>query len=155
MKTHQQDLGFIILKLMNTPVYDNILKTISTYIHHRPYNQHVIFNSYSERIAHDNIPVLHIQQAQFFTGDLVLFDLPSIIVTNKFPNIKHRFLYTNDTPWMQSPVSRFKEWESIYLQENLNIIVPNQHLYNIYKICWKEPIAIVGEFNYELLESYI
>lgn len=155
MISQSQDLGFIILKLMNSPQYDNILQTISSYIKFRPYNQHIIFNSYSERIVTHNIPILHLQQAQFFDGDLVLFDLPSILVSNSFPNIRKRFLYATDTPWIKSPGSNFKEWESLYAQENLNIIVRDQYLYDIYNICWKKPIGIVEEFNYESLKNHI
>lgn len=154
MSDHK-DIGFVILKLMNTPVYDSILETISSYVKARPYNQHIIFNSYSEKIVNNNIPILHIQQSQFFDGNLVLFDLPSVILSNRFPNIRNRFLYTTDTPWLQSPGTRFKEWQSLYVPKNLNIIVPNQSLYDIYKICWKEPVGIVEAFNYESLKSYV
>lgn len=149
------DIGFVLIKLLNNNIYDNILHTISSFISHRPYQQHLVFNSYSERINTLNVPILHIQQAQFFNGTLILFDIPSIILSNKFPNVRKRILFTSDTHWTQSSSTMYEQWQSIYEQDNLDIIVTSPVLYDLYSICWKTPVAQVERFTYDELSKYI
>lgn len=150
-----EDIGFVLIKLLNNKIYDSILYTISEFIKNRPYQQHLVFNSFSEKINTFNVPILHLQQAQFFNGKLVLFDLPSIILTNKFPNITKRIFYTSDAHWIQSSTTRYKELQSIYEQDNLDIIVTSETLNDLYSICWKKPIGITEQFTYEQLSKYI
>lgn len=152
---HHQDIGFILIKLLNNQLYNSILTTIAEFIQNRPYNQNLVFNSYCESLNTMNIPILHLQQAQFFDGTLVLFDLPSVLLSNKFPNVRRRFLLTAEAHWTHTTNAPFKQWQSIYNQNNLDIIVNSPILYDIYNICWKRPIATVEDFTYEQLQQYI
>ena len=101
------------------------------------------------------MPILHISQAKFFRGDLVLFDIPSIILTETFTNINNRYLYAQDIPWSQEASINYREWHSLYNQNNLNIIAGNSSLYDIYNICWKTPLGSVENFNYDRLSEII
>jgi len=150
-----KDIGFVLIKLLNTNIYDSILNTVSEFIKNRPYQHHLVFNSYSEKINTFNVPIMHLQQAQFFSGSLILFDIPSIILTSKFPNASRRILFTSDTHWAQAGPSMYKQWKSIYEQENLDIIVTSPVLNDLYSICWKKPIATVERFSYDELSKYI
>lgn len=150
-----KEIGFVLIKMLNDQAYDNILQTIKNIEKNNPYGQTIIFNSYSERIDNYNLPVLHLSQSQFFYGTLFLFDLPSVILTSKFPNVKNRILYTNSAPWAGNPNSQYQEWKSLYGQESLNIITANKELYDIYNICWKQPIGISERFNYEEISKFI
>lgn len=149
------DIGFILIKLDNDPIYDTILQTIKQFEDNHPYNQIIIFNSYCNKINTYNLPILHISQSQFFSGSLVIFDLPSIILTKNFPNFKKRILYTSATPWENNPQSRFQEWNSLYSQQSLDIVTSNTKLYDIYNICWKKPIGIAEVFNYETFSQFV
>jgi hypothetical protein len=149
------DVGFVLLKLLNNNIYDNILQCLKSVSLARPYSQVVIFNSYSEKAETLNLPILHLKQCKFFTGTLFLFDLPSVILTSTFPNITNRILYIGDTPWTQSPATTHKEWTSLYNQSNLDFIVQTQELYDIYSICWKQPLTISENLNYEQIKSFI
>jgi hypothetical protein len=149
------DVGFILVKLLNDESHDGILSTIKEIEKNNPYSQTVIFNSYCEKANLYNLPVLHLSQSQFFNGTLFLFDLPSVILTNKFPNLKRRILYTNSLPWSSNPGTRYEEWKSLYDQDSLDILVNNENVYNIYDICWKKPIGISERFNYEEISKFI
>lgn len=149
------DVGFLLLKLLNTPVYDNILNTLKNISINSPYNQAIIFNSYSEKVETFNLPILHLVQAKFFDGTLFLFDLPSVILTSTFPNIKKRILYTSEATWSQNPATPYREWSSLYNQSNLEFIVPNQELSDIYEICWKKPLTISEHFDYDEIKKFI
>ncbi|MFM7853270.1 MAG: hypothetical protein ACKO96_15440, partial [Flammeovirgaceae bacterium] len=133
--------------------YDNILSTASEFIKNRPYQQHLVFNSYSEKVNTFNVPILHLQQSQFFYGKLILFDIPSVILTNKFPNISQRILFTSDAHWTQSQSTMYQQWKSVYDQNNLDIIVTSPVLNDLYSMCWKKPMATVERFSYDELSK--
>ena len=147
------DIGFIMINIDNN-VEDSIFKTIQQIESNNPYKQTIIFNSYCNKINTYNLPILHISQAQFFTGVLFLFDLASVLLTNNFPNIKKRILYINNTPW-SSGLTSYSEWESLFNQESLELLTANQELYDIYEICWKKPLGISKGFNYEDISPFI
>lgn len=149
------DIGFVLIRLTNDPTYDHILQTIKQFEFNHIYDQTIIFNSINDRIDVYNLPVLHLSQAQFFYGTLVIFDLPGIILTKTFPNLKQRILYATNAPWNNNPNTRFEEWNSLYSQNNLNIVTSNQSLYDIYNICWKKPLGISENFSYEELSKFI
>jgi hypothetical protein len=149
------DIGFVLLKMNNDKIYDDILQTVKEFENNYPNNQMVIFNSYSEKINTYNLPILHLNQSQFLKGTLIIFDLPSIIVTNKFPNINRRILFANNIPWQNNTQTTYSEWISLYNQDNLDIITSSKELYDIYNICWKEPLGICEGFKYENVKKFI
>jgi hypothetical protein len=149
------DIGFILIKLQNDPIHDNILRTAKEIEKNNIYGQTVIFNSFSEKVETHNLPILHISQAQFFNGKIFIFDLPSIILTEKFPNITRRILYTNSSPWTISTNTQYKEWKSIYNQESLDILSGSKMIDDIYNICWKKTIGISERFSYEEIKEYL
>ena len=65
-----RDIGFMLIKMYNNPMYDFILKSIKSCIDDNPFNHIVIFNSYCDRIDTMGIPILHLNQAKFFNGSL-------------------------------------------------------------------------------------
>jgi len=149
------DVGFVLLKINNDKIYDDILQTAKEFENNYPNNQIAIFNSYSEKINTYNLPIFHLNQSQFFNGTLIIFDLPSIIVTNKFPNINKRILFANNIPWQNNTQTTYSEWLSLYNQNNLDIITSSQELYDIYSICWKQPLGICEGFKYENVKKFI
>lgn len=150
-----KNIGFVLIKLTNDSIYDKILQTIKEFEYNNIYGQTLIFNSINERIDSYNLPILHLSQSQFFDGTLIIFDLPGIILSRGFPNLKKRILYASNIPWHNNPQTRFTEWESLYSQESLDIITSNQTIYDIYNICWKKPLGISENFNYDELSQFI
>lgn len=148
---YNKDIGFVLINIQNNDFYEQVFKTIARFIDNRPYNQVVVFSSSMNKIDTHNVPILHLSHGKFFYGDLVLFDIPSIIMTEKFTNINNRYLYAQDIPWGKSSAINYNEWKSIYYQNNLSIIASNNNLYDIYNICWKEPIGISENFDYDQL----
>ena len=149
------DIGFVLIKLNNDIVYNMIMDTINKFIQDRPFDQIVIFNSDNSRVGNKNIPILHLSHAQFFTGKLVLFDIPSTLVTKNFTNVSSRYLYATDTPWTHSLESMYTDWLEIYSHQNLELIVSNNALYDIYNIMWKKPRGISENFNYDQIKNII
>ena len=150
-----KDIGFVLLNISENSYYDNIFKNIKKFIDHNPYQSITIFSSSQNKVETHNVPILHISHAKFFSGDLVLFDIPSIILTENFTNINNRYLYAQDIPWSAEPSINFREWSSIYYQNNLKLIACNSSVYDIYNICWKTPSGIAENFDYDKLYQII
>jgi hypothetical protein len=148
------DLGIMCIKLENNLTSNTILKTARSLIDNNPYNHICIYNSYSEIVDNNFVPILHISQAKFLNGNLILFDIPSLILSNNFIGKLKRFYYAYETPWTQHSMP-FKYWSQLFDSDNLNIIAKNQYLYDIYDICWKKPIGISEDFSYETIKDLL
>ena len=153
--TTTRNIGFLLPKLSNHVFFTDLFKTIHEFIEENPFDQIVIFNSFSEITQPLNIPIFHLSHAQFFTGDLFLFDIISAILTKSFPRANNRYLYAQDVPWMTNPGVAYSEWLEIYGQDNLEIIAKNKDLYDLYHKCWKKPKGISESFKYEEIAQII
>jgi hypothetical protein len=76
------------------------------------------------------------------------------MLIKNFPNIKNKYFFVNSVPWETNGFS-FNEWKSLIEQENLHIIAQNQSVYDVFEICWKAPIGIGENFNYETISKLI
>ena len=153
--TTTRNIGFVLPKLSNHVFFTGLFQTIHEFIEENPFDQIVIFNSFSEITQPLNIPIFHLSHAQFFTGDLFLFDIISAILTKSFPRANNRYIYAQDVPWMTNPGVAYSEWLEIYGQDNLEIIAKNKDLYDLYHKCWKKPKGISESFKYEEIAQII
>ncbi len=151
----KKDTGFTLLKIDNNTTNNVIFKCISKFIEDNPYQQAIVFNSSNNRICHDQVPILHLNQAKFFRGNLVIFDTMSLLFAKNFPNLDTIFMYCANTFWSDRSYSRYSYIESLFTLDNLEFIASNKKMYDIYKTCWKEPIGICENFNYEELKELI
>lgn len=145
------NLGFVIIKIENNEYYDMILNNIRKLIENNPYSNICIFNSSCSKINTYNIPIFHLSHAKFFSGDLWLFDLSSVIITKNFTNIHKKILYTSDMPWVKNRSNPYKEWENIY-DSSLSFVAQNSYLYDVYNLCWKQPLATMETFDHEKIQ---
>jgi hypothetical protein len=150
----KNNLGFMIINLENNSYYENILQNIKKIIDNNPYINISVFSSNCNKIMTHNVPILHLSHAKFFKGDLWTFDLTGILVAKNFPNINKKILYVNDIPWIKNRNNPYEEWERIY-DKSIDFVTNNQYTYDIYNICWKQPIDIMEEFNYEKVQSIL
>jgi hypothetical protein len=147
-------LGFILLNIQNNELYDQLLQQIANLIKNNPYYNIVIFTNNSDIIATHNVPILHLNHAKFFNGNLWLFDLVSVILTQKFTNFNKRIFYVNDMPWIKNRKNSYYEWNKIY-NSDIDFVCSNQYLYDIYNVCWKKPLDVMESFNHEKVQSII
>ena len=150
----KNDIGFVILNLEENTLHHSILYTIRQIIDSNPYKNICIFNHECSKIDIMNIPLLHLKQAKFFNGDLFVFDTISLMLAEQFPNINNTYYYAATIPW-QNKTYEYTGWRRMFLQDRLNIICQNQKIYDIYNICWREPIGIAEKFTYEQIHKLI
>lgn len=148
------DNGFIILNLKNNIINDDIIKYAENSQNNNSYKQDILFTTNFELINSPQLPVLHISQSKFFYGNLFLFDINSIILTSQSPNLKNRYFYADNVPWIDTK-NNYNYWSSVFNSNNLEIIASNEQIYDIYTICWKKPLGISEKFNYETISRLL
>ena len=153
MKT--KDLGIILVKLQNHEFYDNIINTSQKIIDNNPLSNICIFNSFCDKTDTKNVPILHLSHGKFFHGDLICFDIVSLLLTKNFSNIKNRYFYAQNIPWFEDSTVFFLQWKHLFESANIKIIAKTPDIYNIYDICWQKPIGIAENFKYEELNELI
>jgi hypothetical protein len=150
----KNNIGFMLINIENDQHHDSMLQNIRKLIDANPYKNIVIFNSICNKITTYNIPILHLSHAKFFEGDLWLFDLTSVIISKNFTNLNKKILYCNDMPWLKNRTNIYNEWLKIY-DSDLDFVTTNQYLYDIYSICWKKPLDIMENFDYEKIQHIV
>lgn len=63
---------------------------------------------------------------------------------------KRKLFYMWDLEWIHKSVS-LDTLVDIYLHDNIELVARSKEHYDIIKYCWKTPICIVEDFNYEQL----
>ena len=149
------DIGFIFLDINNNEISDIVFNTVSEFANNNPFGQTIIFSSKCDKIDTRNIPILHLSHSKFFDGDLVLLDIPSLIITKSFTNYQKKYFYALDIPWLNNLTTNYTRWRELIGDQSLNIIASNQDVYDLYDTCWKKPLGIAENFNYEKLHGII
>lgn len=150
-----EDLGFLLLSIDNSPSCNAIFNLAQQIIQNNPYKQICVFNSVNNRINKNMVPVLHLNQAKFFHGNLFVFDTLSLIFARQFPNIKKILFYTTDYFWSGNSYGDYKDAKELFTTDNLEFISNSEQMCDIYEICWKKPIGISKEFNYDSIKNFI
>lgn len=150
----KNDIGFVVVSLDNNYTSKTLCNTISSLIGNMPDRQICIFNSYCEKIDTQNIPIMHISQAKFFSGDLFLFDIPCLLLSKQFPLIKNKYFYAQNSPWSDIPES-YSSWKELFGQDSLHIIAKNKYLFDLYNIAWNNAIGTSENFSYEQISQFI
>lgn len=150
----KNSLGFVLLNIENSSYYETIFSNINLLIKNNPFTNIVIFNSRCDRLSTLNVPILHINHAKFFNGDLWLFDIASLIITKNFTNINKKILYCDNIPWIKNRNANYSEWQNIF-NNNIQFVTTSQYLSDIYSICWTKPLAVMESFDHEKIQHIL
>jgi len=153
MNNTKKDYGFLLIKIDQR--YKGLINSISDIANHRPYDQTCIFNSNHIDLPVDDLPILHLNEMKYFFGNLFVFDIAGLILSQECPNIHNRYYYAVDAPWIDNTKAFYREWKNLFEQDNLEIIAQNKHVADIYEICWKKPILVTEEFSYDTISKII
>lgn len=150
----KNDIGFMCFDLKPIEAHNILIKEISKLILNNNEKQICIFNHHSDRAEYDNVPVLPISHAKFFDGDLFLFDIMSLMITQNFPNIKNRYFYTGEIVWLNNN-NFYYFWKNLFMHPNLKIIASTEGVKDIYTMCWNKEVNIIKQFSYEELDNVL
>lgn len=148
------DVGFFAITLENNTLHEHICQTISDYIQHNPQNQIVLFNQYCDKVDTKNIPILALSHSKYFIGNLVVFDLQSLLIALGSVKSKNIYYYTQSIPW-QISYSDYSNWKNIFNNPKLKVITGNSYLSDIYGMVWGNSVGVCEEINYEKFSKFI
>lgn len=139
-----KNLGFIVLHI-DSKISDTILQSINK-LNTKINKKIVIFNSYNNSDNY-NIPILHINQSKFFHGDIVVFDVVSLLIAISCYKLRNIYYYAYNIPWMVDQATDYKFWSKLLDNNKVKIITQNQEIYNAFDRVWKTPISIAQEIS--------
>jgi hypothetical protein len=148
------DLGFFAITLENNTLHDSICSMVSKYIEQHRGDQIVFFNYYCEKINTYNIPILPLSYSKYYNGDIVVFDIASLLIAVNNINSKNIYFYAQNIPW-QISYNNYADWERIFRNDKLKIIAANEDIHDIYSIVWNNSIGICEEISYEKFCKFI
>jgi len=122
----------------------------------RPYDNIVLFNNSFKYI--DRQPkyyTVHISEAKYFKGVLFLFDTKSALLTLTFPAPTKQILFANDLQWQEDTRFPYSFWHNIYMNENIELISTNKKADDLCKICWKNPLAYIENYDHEEINNVL
>lgn len=152
MSTTDQDLGIVYTNMSNNNETISLIDFAKEYHEYNPYNQVCFFNSFCEVVSSQNVPILHLSQAKFFYGNLLVLDSDSVELCENFPNIKKILFWAQDIPW-EKQLKNYKEWERLFYNDKIEIIANNEQIYDIFEICYKKPKCIAERLDYEKIKQ--
>lgn len=154
MSSNNKDLGIIAPKLLNDEKTTEIISFCKEYFSNNPYNQVCLFNSFCDRISCDNIPILHLSQAKFFYGQLIVSDIKDLDLSLSFPNVYKTLFFCSNIPW-ENEIRNYKEWENIFYNEKVEIVAHNQKIYDLFSLFYKKPITTMQGLKYDKIQQYL
>lgn len=87
--------------------------------------------------------VLHCNQARYFYGTIFVFDIDSVSIVKEFPGPKNKLFIASDIFW-QNKMTPSVIWNELLL-DPIKIITYDKKNYDLYSICFKQPILNMSE----------
>lgn len=151
----KKNIGFLLPKL-ETEIHAKIVNHISMLIDNNPDKQILIFCSTAKLGFPPNVPVLHINEAKYFDGEIFVFDMLSALIVKNFKTQSKKYFWIgNNIPWKSNPLDNCKTYSDIFNDKSISFIVSDEHTKDIYSICFQEPAFILKEFNHENLQRIV
>lgn len=150
------NIGFYLLNITNqNPKHQNILASLNALCQHRPYDNIVLFNNQFNSVdLNHRYYTLHISEAKYFKGILFIFDVQSALLTRTFPAPSKQILYLDQADW-QNKNMPYKFWYDVYMHPSFELVTTNKDMYELCKLCWKEPIGNIFNFQISDIENVL
>lgn len=114
----------------------------------------ILFNSEYHPIGENNkFCILHCNQAKYFYGKLLCFDIDSLVIIDTFPGPSQRILVADDIFWQNKNIP-FITWNQMIFS-NTDIITTNQKTHDLYEICFKKPLYSINNLDSQELTNVI
>lgn len=131
-----KQIGFYCPFMDNTDIKTNIRNTLNDISDE--YNT-IMFNSKYDVL--DGSPrkysILHCNQARYFYGAVLSFDIDAISIVNTFPAPSKKVFIASDIYWQNKNMSA-SVWSRL-IPDEVEVITHDARIYDLYSICFKKP----------------
>lgn len=151
------NIGFYLLEVnQNNSTQQAIIQNINRLCQLRPQDNIVVFNNIFNTVdMEQKYYLLSINHAKYFDGLLFIFDTESALLTKTFPSPRKQILYLDKPEWAANPALPYTIWYNIYMDNKFELLVGSQNMFDLTKICWKEPLAIINNYDAKELNNVI
>lgn len=151
------NIGFYILEVNQTDqIQQTIIQNINKLCELRPQDNIVVFNNIFNAVDfNQKYYLLSINHAKYFDGLLFVFDTESALLTKTFPSPRKQILHLNKTEWTGNYNLPYTIWHNIYMDNKFELLAGSQAVYDLTKICWKNPMRIINNYNAEEFNDVI
>jgi hypothetical protein len=148
-----QQIGFYCPHISNIPQHSTITQVLNGLTDQA--DNTIMFNTiYQQTDNNRKFCLLPSVNARYFYGILFCFDPDSLSVISQFPGPSHKVFIASDIIW-QNKHTPTTLWQNL-LESNVHIVTLDQKNYDLYKMCFKEPISnMVEGFSLEGCKNVI
>ncbi len=131
-------------------IVDSLNKMVSVYTDVEPI---LFFRDYGPQPLRMNFALMQNLEAWSFDGTLISTDLETTRIMLACIRSPKKFFYVWDLEWVYQDKFNFKEMSSIYNNDELELIARSPSHAKVIENCWKKPIALIDDFNYEKIKE--
>ncbi|MEX0594976.1 MAG: hypothetical protein WD512_00640, partial [Candidatus Paceibacterota bacterium] len=133
------DIAFYVIYADHSDKCNKIIDTLNNLVDMCPYDNIILFNSqYNRTDAVKKFPIIHLNQAKYFRGILICFDIKSSMITKTFPAPEKQILYIDETSWSNDSTIPMMFWQGIYSNPDIKLVAKNEEIKDLLSICWSE-----------------
>jgi hypothetical protein len=142
------DIGFYAIDMDYSEKNNDIVKAMNDIVENDIYSNVILFNNtYNRADGNKKFPIINFNQAKYFKGILISFDLRSAAITRTFPSPIKQFFVVDELPWINNTKAPVSFWNSIYNNQYIDLIVNNQENFDLLEICWKKPVKVLEKIE--------
>lgn len=150
----KSSIGFLSIEIGTDTQSNFIVNYINSIADHFPYTDMILFNSVYNRVDNsiNKFSTIHINEAKFYTGPLVAFNLKNMLFLKHC--IGKKIFYALRPEWQAlSKNINYNDLKSLYIETPDILFVPTEQDAEVFKLCWKEPIVLEPK-DYEKVGRY-
>ena len=125
---------------------DNDFKFIS-----QKNNDYCVFGSISIPTDVD-LNYLQIIRVYDFKGTMICSNVETAQILIDLPLPKKKYFYVRSFEWENFNFVNYNDLKNIYLNENIDLIAANKHIYEVLTKLFKEPKGICKDWDFSKLE---
>jgi|MDSZ01.1.fsa_nt_gb hypothetical protein len=114
-------------------------------------NDYCVFGSTSIPTDID-LNYLQIIRVYDFKGSMICSNIETAQILIDLPLPKKKYFYVKSFEWEQFKLVNYNDLKKIYLNDSIDLIAANEHIYEVLTKLFKEPKAICKDWDFSKLE---
>lgn len=149
----KQTLGFLSIEMNDDTESKFIVDYINNLALNYPYIDMILFNSVYKRADENSnkFAVIHINEAKFFTGPIIVFNLKNMLFLNKC--IGKKIFFSLRPEWISASNVNYKDLKNLYKDAPDILLIPTDKYKELYSLCWREP-SVMEPSDYQKVIEY-
>ncbi len=118
------------------------------------FSPYLFYKEYAKSIDVNRFCSLQDKEAWSFDAPVIATSLESAQYLINFPCPTKKFFYVWDLDWIFNNYT-YEYLQGLYQHNDLELIARNESHANLIEKCWKKPVDIMDNFDYNILQDII